>query len=212
MQITGIMKLMLIVALILNLVISGCEVYALVHVKGKLNILKYYTYLQNFLSLIVSLICCVYLAINIIFGQTVPEFVMGLRYVATCGLVATMFIFIVFLGNGKKIAITEDDFLSGLSPKMGNIILHYVCPIVSLLSFVVFERQIDLNNNIWTAIVAIPSCVYWVVYIILTKTKLWKEPYNFASSDKKNKFIEVLTILLLPLSFIAISFILWNIR
>lgn len=51
-----------------------------------------------------------------------------------------------------------------------------------------------------------------VVYIILTKTKLWKEPYNFASSDKKNKFIEVLTILLLPLSFIAISFILWNIR
>ena len=77
------MKLMLIVALILNLVILGCEVYALVHVKGKLNILKYYTYLQNFLSLIVSLICCVYLAINIIFGQTVPEFV-GKYYFALC--------------------------------------------------------------------------------------------------------------------------------
>lgn len=39
------MKLMLIMALILNLVILGCELYALGHIKGKLNILKYYTYL-----------------------------------------------------------------------------------------------------------------------------------------------------------------------
>ena len=206
------MKLMLIVALILNLVISGCELYALVHIKDKLNILKYYTYLQNFLSLIVSLICCIYLTISIVSGETVPEFVMGLRYIATCGLVATMFIFIVFLGNGKKIAITEDDFQPGFNPKKANIIFHYVCPIVSLLSFVVFERQIDLSNDIWTAIVAIPSCTYWIVYIVLSKTKLWEEPYDFTATDKKNNFIEVLTVLLIPLSFIAISFILWNIK
>ena len=192
------MKLMLIVALILNLVISGCELYALVHIKDKLNILKYYTYLQNFLSLIVSLICCIYLTISIVSGETVPEFVMGLRYIATCGLVATMFIFIVFQ--------------PGFNPKKANIIFHYVCPIVSLLSFVVFERQIDLSNDIWTAIVAIPSCIYWIVYIVLTKTKLWEEPYDFTATDKKNNFIEVLTVLLIPLSFIAISFILWNIK
>ena len=54
------MKLMLIMALILNLVILGCELYALGHIKGKLNILKYYTYLQNFLSLIISFVCSVY--------------------------------------------------------------------------------------------------------------------------------------------------------
>ena len=206
------MKLMLIMALITNLVILGCELYALVHIKGKLNILKYYTYLQNFLALIASLICCVYLTMSIISKETVPEFVMGLRYIATCGLVATMFIFIVFLGNGKKIAITEDDFLSGFNPKTANIIFHYVCPILSLLSFAVFERQINLSSDIWTAIVAIPSCIYWVIYIILTKTKLWKEPYDFASPGKKNNVIEVVTVILIPPSFIAISFILWNIR
>ena len=115
---------MLIMALILNLVILGCELYALGHIKGKLNILKYYTYLQNFLSLIISFVCSVYLTISIISGETMPEFVIGLRYVATCGLVVTMFIFIVFLGNGKKIAITEDDFLSGFNPKKANIIFH----------------------------------------------------------------------------------------
>lgn len=75
------MKLMLIMALILNLVILGCELYALGHIKGKLNILKYYTYLQNFLSLIISFVCSVYLTISIISGETMPEFVIGLRYV-----------------------------------------------------------------------------------------------------------------------------------
>lgn len=206
------MKPMLIMALILNLVILGCELYALGHIKGKLNILKYYTYLQNFLSLIISFVCSVYLTISIISGKTMPEFVIGLRYVATCGLVVTMFIFIVFLGNGKKIAITEDDFLSGFSPKKANIIFHYVCPMVSLLSFVVFERQVDLTNDIWTGIVAIPSCTYWIVYIVLSKTKLWEEPYDFTAASKKNNLLEILTVLLIPLSFIAISFVLWNIK
>lgn len=165
------MKPMLIIALILNMVILGCELYVLGYIKGKLNILKYYTYLQNFISLIASLICSVYLIVSITSGETIPEFVKGFRYIATCGLVATMFIFIVFLGNGKKIAITEDDFLSGFSPKKANIILHYVCPMVSLLSFVVFERQVELTNDMWTGIAAIPSCIYWIVYIILTKAK-----------------------------------------
>ena len=150
------MKLMLITALILNLVILVCELYALGHIKGKLNILKYYTYLQNFLSLITSLICSVYLTISITSGEMMPEFVKGLRYVTTCGLVATMFIFIVFLGNGKRIAMTEDDILPGFSSQKANIIFHYVCPIVSLLSFVIFERHIDLTNDIWTGIVALP--------------------------------------------------------
>ena len=206
------MKLMLITALILNLVILVCELYALGHIKGKLNILKYYTYLQNFLSLITSLICSVYLTISITSGEMMPEFVKGLRYVTTCGLVATMFIFIVFLGNGKRIAMTEDDILPGFSSQKANIIFHYVCPIVSLLSFVIFERHIDLTNVIWTGIVAIPSFIYWIVYIVLSKTKLWKEPYDFTEASKKNNILEILTVLLIPLSFIAISFVLWNIK
>lgn len=204
------MKLMLIIALILNLVILGCELYALGHIKDKLNILKYYTYLQNFLSLITSLICSVYLIISIPTDETIPEFVKGLRYVATCGLVATMFIFIVFLGNGKRIAMTEDDFLSEFSPKKANIIFHYICPMISLLNFMVFERHINLTNDIWTGIVAIPSCTYWITYIVLSKTKLWEEPYDFTATSNKNNLLEILTMLLIPLSFIAISFILWS--
>ena len=49
---------------------------------------------------------------------------------------------------------------------MANIILHYICPILSLVSFLLFEREIKISNGIWTAIVAIPSCIYWITYII----------------------------------------------
>ena len=76
----------------------------------------------------------------------------------------------------------------------------------------IFERHIDLTNDIWTGIVAIPSCTYWIVYIVLSKTKLWEEPYDFTEASKKNNILEILTVLLIPLSFIAISFVLWNIK
>lgn len=203
---------MLIIAFIINLIIAICEFITLGHIRGKRNILKYYTYLQNFIALIVSLIFCICLIVCIVSGRTIPEFVKGLRYVATCGLLATMLVFVTFLGAGKKISITEDDFLFGFSPKTANIILHYICPILSLVSFVLFEREIHLSNGIWTGIVAIPSCIYWIIYIVLSVTKRWEEPYNFASQGEKSNMGEILSVLLIPLSFIAISFVLWNVK
>lgn len=202
---------MLILALIMNITIIVFEIFTLGHIRGKLNILKYYTYLQNFIALIISLIFSIGLIVCIISDVVFPEFIKGLRYIATCGLLVTTFIFVVFLGAGKKIKITEDDFMPGCSPKTANILLHYVCPILSLISFVFFERNIDLTNDIWTAIVAAPSCIYWTIYLVLSLTNLWEEPYNFASQENNNNIRDILSIILIPVSFIAISFIVWNI-
>ena len=156
---------MLIIALILNIILIGLELMVLISIKGKRNILKYYTYLQNFLSLITSFIFSLCLIFCLSFKESIPEFIKGLRYVSTCGLLATSFIFLIFLRKENK-------------------------------------------NVIWTALVAIPSCLYWLVYLILSASKKWDEPYEFST---KNKFIEVLTFILIPISFIVISIILWNI-
>ena len=204
--------IMLECAIFINIVIVICELYILRHITGKLNILKYYTYLQNFLALMVSLIFSIVVIVCIISNRAVPEYIRGLRYIAACGLIATMFIFIVFLGRGKKVAIMEDDFLVGCNSKIANSVLHYICPILSLVSFVLFEREIPLSNGIWTSIVAIPSCLYWMIYIVLSLTKLWKEPYDFASQGDKGRLYECLPFFLIPLSFVALSFILWSIR
>lgn len=199
---------MLIIALILNIILIGLELMVLISIKGKRNILKYYTYLQNFLSLITSIIFSLCLIFCLSSKKSIPEFIKGLRYVSTCGLLATSFIFLIFLRKENKNVITQDDLLFNFNPKLANIILHYLSPLLSLVSLVFFEQVIILTNGIWTALVAIPSCLYWLVYLILSATKKWDEPYKLSA---KNKFIEVLTFILIPISFIVISIILWNI-
>lgn len=196
------------IALIINILIIILEIFTLHKLKRKLDMLKFYTYLQNLLTLIVSIVLVIYLTLNLLSNTIIPEYVRGLRYIVTCGLVSTTFIFVVFLGAGKKLSITEDDFKKGLSPKLANVILHYICPLLSTVSFIFFEKEILLNNGIWTLIVALPSCLYWIVYILLSTTKKWEEPYNFST----NKVLEILTYILIPISFIVFSIILWNVK
>ena len=201
-------------SIIFNLLIVGCEIWTLSRIRRKINIVKYYTFLQNFLALIISVIYSVYAIAAVIQNGMIPEFVRGFRYVATCGLIATTFIYVVFLSSKKENLMTEEDFISDFSPKIANLILHYFCPFLSLLSFVVFERQTILTGSAWTGFAALPSCFYWIIYLILTVTHLWKEPYHFSltKAKKKNPFLEVLIMMSMPASFILITFILWMIK
>lgn len=193
----------MIVAFILNIIIVICELVVLSRLNKKKDILKYYTYLQNFLCLIVSIIFCIYC----IGSEVIPEYVRGLRYIVSTGLIFTTFIYIL-LSTNKDNKISDKDF-KGIKGSTANIVLHYLCPILSLISFIWFERSICLSNSIWTLLVAIPSCLYWIVYFILSVTKLWKEPYDFST---KNKVVDSLMVIMIPISFIIISIILWNVR
>lgn len=208
------MKLLLYIALILNLIIIVCEIWTISKIRNKIDVIKYYTFLQNFLALITSIVFSAYLIGNIFFDITIPDYVRGFRYVATCGLVTTTFIFVAFLSSKSKNLLTEKDFKDKVNPKRANIILHYFCPLVSLVSFVLFERQILLTKTEWTGYAAIPSCLYWGIYLFLSLTKLWEEPYDFTTgkNEKSSSLLEILTMIILPLSFIFISFVLWNIR
>lgn len=200
----------MIILLLFNIIIIISEIYVLSRLKKKRELFKYYTYLQNFLCLIVSIIFCVYIMGNMISDLVIPEYVRGLRYVVTTGLIFTSFIYIILLSPNKNNVISNKDF-KGIKGSTANIVLHYLCPLLSLISFVVFERNLDLDTDIWTLLVAIPSCLYWIIYLILSITKLWEEPYDF-SSKKNNKLWDLLIIICIPLFFIFISFILWNIR
>lgn len=207
------MKLLLSISLVLNLIIVGCEIWTLSKIKRKIYIIKYYTFLQNFLALIISIIFSVYLIIAIFQNGTIPEFIRGMRYIATSGLVATMFIYVIFLSSKSQKLMRKEDFISNFNPKKANFILHYFCPIMSLLSFVIFERQIILTQSEWTCYAAIPSCLYWIMYAILSATNLWEEPYDFSlTKEKKNILLEILVATSIPVVFILITYVLWNIK
>lgn len=202
---------MLITALIINLLIVFLEVMILIKVKRKVDILKYYTYLQNFLTLIVSIVFSVFLIIALINKTDVNENIKGLRYSVTCGLVSTSLIYVLFISKNKDNVMNKNDF-NNFNPNLANMLLHYIIPLLSLISFVVFERKIILENSIWTVLCAVPSILYCIVYLLLTITHLWKEPYNFSNNKgKKNTLLEIVTFIIIPISFILISIILWNI-
>lgn len=199
---------MIIVSLIINVILIIIEMYVLLRLRNKKEIFKYYTYLHNLLCLIVSIVFSVFIINNLLFDSIVPEYVRGLRYVVSTGLVFTSIIYIMFLTSNKNNMISDKDF-KGISGKKVNLLLHYVCPLLSLFSFIFFERNIIVNNGIWTLLVAIPSCLYWIIYLILSILKLWDKPYDFSDNQGKKSIIFVLVI---PLVFILVSFVLWNVR
>lgn len=204
---------LLAIAFLLNLFLVLTEGATFLKVKNKLNILKFYTFLQNFIALLISVLFCGFAVREFLGYGTVPEFVKGLRYTATCGLAATMFVFAIFLAprfkSGKSKSHT--DLFGGLDPKKANLLLHYLCPILSMVSFLFFERGTVLTDSEWTGYAAIPSCTYWVIYILLTGTHLWKEPYGLTASrtEKKNHFIGILLLIAIPAFFILLSYVLY---
>ena len=203
----------LIMALILNLLLVLMEGTTFLKVKNKRNILKFYTFLQNFIALAVSVLFCGFAIRELLGFGKVPVLMKGLRYTATCGLAATMFVFAFFLAprfkSGKSKSHT--DLFGGLEPKKANLLLHYICPIISIISFLLFERGTVLTNSEWTGYAAIPSCTYWVIYIFLTITHLWNEPYGLTASrtEKKNHLVGILLLIAIPTLFILLSYVLY---
>ena len=94
---------------------------------------------------------------------------------------------------------------------IGSLLLHYICPIISIVSFLLFERGTVLTDSEWTGYAAIPSCTYWAIYIFLTITPLWKEPYGLTASrtERKNHLIGILLLIAIPVLFILLSYVLY---
>lgn len=207
-----------IIAALINLIIIVLELKTFAAVKNKLNILKFYTFLQNFIALVTSAVFLVFCCIGLYAGRAVPVWVEGLRYTATCGLAATMFVFAAILAprfkSGK--ASHGTDLFAGLNPARANIVLHFVCPLLSIASYVFAEGTPALSYK-WTSYAAWPSIIYWGIYIFLTLTHLWTEPYGLTgqrrqSDNKKDKWKKrisaVLLLMCIPAAFIVLEYLL----
>lgn len=204
---------MLIVALIINFIILLGEIFVLAHINKKRNIFKYYTFLQNFIAAISSGIFIIYLILNIFFEYQIDEYVKGIRYVTTCGLLTASIVYIFLMSANEKNMLTDEDFTK-LNPRLANTFLHFLFPILSLVSFVCFERDVILLKSIWTILVIVPSALYWLIYLLLSIFKVWEAPYDLKPKSKGTKglILEILMYILIPIIFILISFILWNIK
>ena len=202
-----------ILSILLNIFIIILETSVFVKMKNKLNILKSYILLQNFLALVISIVYCFY-AVNQLLGHgNNPVIIKGLRYTATCGLATAMLVFAVFLAprlkSGKSRSHTDQ--FGRLKPKKADLILHYICPIISIVSFLVCERGTVLTNYEWTGYAATPTCTYCAIYILLNAKHSWQEPYGLMvpAKEKRKKIVGILLLIAIPAAFILISYVLY---
>ena len=204
----------MVLSLIVNVLLLAIQMWALCGIRNKKYIFKYYTYLQNFISVLVSTFFVIAVAADCMNFHRLLTAAKGFRYVATCGLVVTMFVF-TFLSitcREDKNRIGNSDCKPGYPYRLVNIVLHYIAPVLAVISFLWFEKPIVLTDSFWTAIVAIPSVLYWTAYLILTVTKKWDEPYNFSVSKSKtvNDIAQVAFVLLFAVLFVFTSILLWE--
>lgn len=206
-------KLCLILALLLNLAIIIIEIMVLLKVVEKENILKFYTFLSNLIALVTSIVFVGVGFITLFSNDTIPIWMKGLRFSATHSLASTLLVFaLVLMPLYKKGTITNEiELFKGISEKNANLLLHYICPVLSIVSFLLFERNPVLEDSQWTLYAALPSIIYWSLYLILTRAHCWKEPYGLTQNSEtkgknsKGKFF----LLLIPIMSVGIDYLLW---
>lgn len=210
----SLMDMNLVLSLIANAFLLAIQTWALCGIRNKRYLFKYYTYLQNFISILVSTFFMIAVAADCMNVPRLLTAAKGFRYVATCGLVVTMFVFTflsIICREGKN-RIGSKDCKPGYPYRLVNTVLHYIAPVLAVISFLWFEKPIVLTDSLWTAIAAIPSILYWMTYLFLTVTKKWNEPYNLSVSKSKaiNDIAQVAFVLLFAVLFVFTSILLWE--
>ena len=156
-------------AIAINIIIVILEVVSIIirlNVRHALGI-EYYTMDSNILSLIISAILAYYL----IKGGKIPKWVSIAKYVAVCMLTVTIlvtaFILSPMIENGFYIFMFTDQMLYN----------HTLCPILSLISFLLLEKHNLVKKDIWWPIGA--TLLYAFILIILNLCHVVDGPYPF---------------------------------
>jgi hypothetical protein len=158
-------------ALLMNLVSGALQIYALViaFTTRGFSPLQYYTIDSNILGCISSLILVGALLIK---GKT-PSWVHKLRYYATSCLAVTMAVVVFIIIPGAGFRTIPELLFQGT-----NLWMHTVCPLLSIVSFLIFEKEskLDVNQSIYALV---PTFVYGIITLILNIIRVIRGPYSF---------------------------------
>jgi len=164
--------------------------------------LQYYTNLSNLLQMVSSI---VYLLIYQMKLYRYVRLSLLLRYAATVSLLVT-FLTVVFVlipsaspkgsPEGTRQAKAKEMLFEGPA-----FYLHFLCPILSFLSFVLFEdsgeeaERLHMDDVLWAAS---PTFAYAVIFSILNLLKKVKGPYVFLHVYEQPWYISVMWMLVIP--------------
>ena len=164
-------------ALVFNLAIIACEIAAIIIVFFKLGCypLVYYTEDSNLFALVACAVMAGFQVRYLKSGKEIPHSVQMFKYMAAAVLSVTFIVVLAVLSPMRGDGI--NGWLYMLFNK-DSTFLHTLCPILTILSFVLFEKEPHLDaKSAFTAI--IPTLIYAIVLIILNIVGAVDGPYPF---------------------------------
>ena len=158
------------------------------------NIFLYYTEDSNILSGISSLLLVIFLIVKKDLRR-IPDWVYVFRYIGTCCLTVTFIVVVTILIPSDNI-----NYLEGVKRFLfqGSMLFHHLlCPIISFISFTLFEGNKKLNKKktIWYAL--IPTFIYGVIFIMLNIFRIVDGPYPFLRVYKQPWYMSIMWIFII---------------
>lgn len=174
MEATKLNKQKLISALVINIIIIVFETIgaALSIRRHGIKVFQFYTENSNYVALVVSFVFCIVGIYCLRRNLCLPSWLHHIRYVTTTCLTITLVVVLCVLTP-----LYPNTFIFMMF-KDSNLYQHLLCPLLSIISFIVFENLYKLSFKS-TLLAIIPTMFYGVCAIVLNLLKIITGPYPF---------------------------------
>lgn len=122
----------------------------------------------------------------IVLAKKEPNFLcLALRYVSTACLVLTL------VGTFYVATTTGENYLDSFI-KGSHLFNNLLCPIVSFVSFTMFEgdRRLNKKKTIWYAL--IPTVIYGIIMLVCNVSNTFTGPYPFMMINDNPVYVTVI--------------------
>lgn len=163
---------------ILLIVLAGLGLYFSIVDK---NAFLYYSDNAGMFALSSSIIYVI-----VVLTKKEPNFLsLALRYVSTTCLVLTL------VGTFYVATTTGENYLDSFI-KGSHLFNNLLCPIVSFVSFTMFEgdRRLNKKKTIWYAL--IPTVIYGVIMLVCNVSNTFTGPYSFMMINDNPVYVTVI--------------------
>lgn len=162
---------------ILLIVLAGLGLYFSIVDK---NAFLYYSDNAGMFALSSSIIYVI-----VVLTKKEPNFLsLALRYVSTTCLVLTL------VGTFYVATTTGENYLDSFV-KGSHLFNNLLCPIVSFVSFTMFEgdRRLNKKKTIWYAL--IPTVIYGIIMLVCNVSNTFTGPYSFMMINDNPVYVTV---------------------
>lgn len=180
---------------ILLIVLAGLGLYFSIVDK---NAFLYYSDNAGMFALSSSIIYVI-----VVLTKKEPNFLsLALRYVSTTCLVLTL------VGTFYVATTTGENYLDSFI-KGSHLFNNLLCPIVSFVSFTMFEgdRRLNKKKTIWYAL--IPTVIYGIIMLVCNVSNTFTGPYSFMMINDNPVYVTVIVfIVTIVLNYVIGRFLL----